>query len=30
MLKVTLVTPEKKLFENKDASEIFVPGYEGE
>lgn len=30
MLKVTLVTPEKKLLTGKEISEIFVPGYEGE
>lgn len=30
MLKVTLVTPEKKLLTGTEVSEIFVPGFEGE
>lgn len=30
MLKVTLVTPEKRLFTNRDVKDIFVPGFEGE
>jgi F-type H+-transporting ATPase subunit epsilon len=30
MLKVTLVTPEKKLFTEREVKQVFVPGYEGE
>ncbi|MFK8137407.1 MAG: ATP synthase F1 subunit epsilon [Bdellovibrionales bacterium] len=29
-MKVTLVTPEKKLFTDRETKEIFVPGQEGE
>lgn len=30
MLKLTLVTPEKKLLTDTDVEEVFVPGYMGE
>ena len=30
MLKVTLVTPEKKLVTNQEATDLLVPGYEGQ
>lgn len=30
MFKLTLVTPEKKLLEDKDVEEVFVPAHRGE